>query len=359
MARRAGSDSGDRADAKGFEAIADELYALPPSEFTAARDARAARARRDGDRGLATRVKALRRPTLAAWASNVLVRAHPDRVRGLLELGEELRRAHQDLDGTRLRALSVRHRALTTALAGQARELAGKAGQPLSDQATLEVGGTLQAALADPESAAAWASGRLAHALLPPAFPFAATDAAAPAVPSAGAGAGARAGARRRTGPSPGPAPVEPGDSKPAQARREARAQAVAARRSAEEAAAAVAEAEAALEQARNRSRDTQKRKRQAREHLAELRRKVADAEQAEQDAAEDEQRAHDEVGQAERGLPGARRHAREAAAHAERLARRADGDHTGTTTAARGRTENRPRGRSRGGSQGRSRGRR
>ncbi|MFI6582975.1 hypothetical protein [Embleya sp. NPDC050493] len=348
MARRAGSGSDDRADAEGFDEIADALYTLPPSEFTAARDTRAARARRDGNRSLATRIKALRRPTLAAWASNALVRARPDDVRDLLGLGEELRRAHRDLDGTRLRALSARHRTLTTDLARQAAALAGKTGQPLSDQAVQEVRSTLQAALADPEAAATWASGRLAHPLSPPAFPSAATGAAAPAAES---GSGTR---RAGSAPKPTPAqptePAESTDSEQARARREARDRAAAARRDADEAAAAVATAEADLEQTRAHSHDARTRKQQAHEHLAELRREVAKAEQAEHAAAEDEQRARDRAEEAERGLADARRHARKAAAHADRLAGRPDGGRTGTTgTAGRARTEDRTRGRSRG----------
>jgi hypothetical protein len=60
-----------------LESTLDELYALRPQEFTAARDARAAEARRAGDRELADRIRALRRPTLSAWAGNLLVRGSP------------------------------------------------------------------------------------------------------------------------------------------------------------------------------------------------------------------------------------------------------------------------------------------
>jgi hypothetical protein len=45
---------------------ADELYGLPPGEFTSARDARVKELRADGDRDAATAVKALRKPTVAA-----------------------------------------------------------------------------------------------------------------------------------------------------------------------------------------------------------------------------------------------------------------------------------------------------
>ena len=57
-----------------LEQVADELYGLPPGEFTEARDALVKRLRADKERDLANQVKGLRRPTVAAWALNQLVR---------------------------------------------------------------------------------------------------------------------------------------------------------------------------------------------------------------------------------------------------------------------------------------------
>jgi hypothetical protein len=59
--------------------VAADLYALDPSEFTAARDARAAETRQAGDRELAAAVKGLRRPSAAAAALNLLARERPPR----------------------------------------------------------------------------------------------------------------------------------------------------------------------------------------------------------------------------------------------------------------------------------------
>ncbi|MFV0126536.1 hypothetical protein ACLGI4_02260 [Streptomyces sp. HMX112] len=150
-----------------LESVADELYGLRPDRFTAARDVRAAEARRSGDRALADAIRALRRPTLAAWASNLLVRERPEEARALVALGEGLRDAHHTLDGPRLRELSHRH-ALVTALARQARRLASEAGQPVGDDVQREVEATLQAVLADPRAAGQWAAGRLAKPLSAP-----------------------------------------------------------------------------------------------------------------------------------------------------------------------------------------------
>ncbi|NUK00444.1 hypothetical protein HRW14_03485 [Streptomyces lunaelactis] len=158
-----------------LESIADELYGLPPTDFTGARTRHAAAARTAGDRDLAGKIGALRRPTLSAWASNLLVRGEPDAVGGLLRLGEGLREAHQELDRKQLRELSGQQHRLTAALARQARQLAADAGHPVSEEVQREVELTLHAVLADPQAAQEWAVGRLVKPLTPPVgFPTAA-----------------------------------------------------------------------------------------------------------------------------------------------------------------------------------------
>ncbi|WDV56516.1 hypothetical protein PV963_42400 [Streptomyces coeruleorubidus] len=148
-----------------FDAVADELYALRPEEFTAARSSAVAAARTAGDRELAERIGALRKPSLAAWASNLLVRSRPGDVEPLLRLGEGLRHAHRALDRTQLRELSRQQHALIRALSAQVRQLAAEAGHPIGEGAQREVETTLHAVLADPEAAEAWASGRLTKPL--------------------------------------------------------------------------------------------------------------------------------------------------------------------------------------------------
>ncbi|MFE7901460.1 hypothetical protein ACFU3E_28945 [Streptomyces sp. NPDC057424] len=148
-----------------YDSVADELYALRPEEFTAARASATASARTAGDRELAERIRTLRKPSLAAWVSNLLVRSSPGEVEPLLRLGEGLRQAHQDLDGAQLRELSRRQHALIRALTLRARQLAKEAGHPIGESVQREVENTLHAVLADPEAAHAWASGRLAKPL--------------------------------------------------------------------------------------------------------------------------------------------------------------------------------------------------
>src|SRR3712207_9525044 len=60
---------------------ADELYGLPPDDFMPARTTYEQQARADGDRELAAEIKALGKPSTAAWVCNVLVRHHREEIR--------------------------------------------------------------------------------------------------------------------------------------------------------------------------------------------------------------------------------------------------------------------------------------
>jgi hypothetical protein len=146
-------------------AVAHELYALQPGDFVAARDEAAKRARAAGDRALADEVKRLRRPALAAWAVNVLVRERTDLVLQVLELGEQMRDAQSLLQGDALRDLTRQRRQLVAAVTTQTQTLAAGAGHRLADAAVRQVEETLHAAMADPAAAAAVRSGVLAQPL--------------------------------------------------------------------------------------------------------------------------------------------------------------------------------------------------
>jgi hypothetical protein len=144
---------------------ADELYALPPEDFRAGRDERAAQARASGDKALAREITALRRPVVSAWLVNLLARDEKDQMSELLALGESLRDAQQALDGDRLRELSAQRRDLIGAMVTAVKRRAAEDGRAVSLQVEREVEATLQAALADPEAAAAVSSGRLVSPL--------------------------------------------------------------------------------------------------------------------------------------------------------------------------------------------------
>jgi len=148
-----------------LEQVADELYALAPAAFTAARDEQAGQARASGDAGLAGEIRKLRRPTVSAWLVNLLAREDGGQVDDLLELGRSLREAQQALDGDRLRELSAERRRLVAALTQEVQRLAAGAGQAVSAQVEREVQDTLEAALADQGMGDAIRSGRLTRPL--------------------------------------------------------------------------------------------------------------------------------------------------------------------------------------------------
>jgi hypothetical protein len=146
-----------------LDSIADELYGLAPTEFTAARTEREKAARADGQKALAAQIHRLAKPNLTAWLANQLVRSHPGDVASLLELGARLREATASMSGDDLRELSSQQRRLVTSLVGKAKHLA--AGRTVGGDAERELESTLRAALADAGAAAALQAGRLVGAL--------------------------------------------------------------------------------------------------------------------------------------------------------------------------------------------------
>ena len=98
--------------------IADELYGLSLPEFTPARDARAKELK---GTPLAAQVKALRKPSTAAWVVNLLVRRETEQVEQVLAVGAALREAQASMSGDELRALTRQRRQLTAAVTTQAR----------------------------------------------------------------------------------------------------------------------------------------------------------------------------------------------------------------------------------------------
>lgn len=166
------------------EQVADELYGLLPRDFTGARDAAVKQLRADGHKELAREVAALRKPTVAAWLANQLVREHPDEVGPLLDLGAALREATESLSGPELRELSRQRGQLVQALVRQARRLATGARQAVSEDAARQLEETLGAALADERAGEALRAGRLTEALQHTGF-GGATDAPPRSAPKA------------------------------------------------------------------------------------------------------------------------------------------------------------------------------
>ena len=144
--------------------IADELYGLTLPEFTPARDARA-KELKAADKELSAQVKALKKPSVAAWVVNVLVRRETEQVDQVLAVGVALREAQAGMSGEELRALTRQRRQLTAAVTTQARTLAGDLGTKVTQAVADQVEATLTAAMIDEGCAQAVRSGQLVTAL--------------------------------------------------------------------------------------------------------------------------------------------------------------------------------------------------
>jgi hypothetical protein len=147
----------------------DRLYGAAPSEFVGERR-RIERALRDeGRREEADNVKALAKPTTAAWIVNQLAREHRRDVDRLLAAGERLRAAQRaavagegasSFDEAREEESEARRR-----LSGAAVSLLTERGQTASQPMLDQVDRTLRAAAVDDEGRELLARGRLVREL--------------------------------------------------------------------------------------------------------------------------------------------------------------------------------------------------
>ncbi|MGQ0844289.1 MAG: hypothetical protein ACT4QF_09140 [Sporichthyaceae bacterium] len=260
--------------------IADELYGLEPAEFTAARNEAAKTAKTAGDADLAAALRALPKPSTAAWLVNQLTRRRPADLDGLLAVGDALREATAAADAASLKDLNAKRRAVLAAMGRAALALARELGHPAGDSVAREVEATLHAGLVDAAAGAAVRSGRLARALAPAGF--GAVDLA-----------GAVAAADGTTAPS---APAKPkkaektaADETAARARaaalEQAWAAAAAARAALESAGADATEAETGLGLATAHREQIEADVEEAAEALRAAREALADAERAEGEA--------------------------------------------------------------------------
>jgi hypothetical protein len=144
-----------------LESATDDLYGVIPSEFTAARNAKVAEARKAGLGDVATALKKLRKPSAGAWLANLLVRERSSEIEGLIQLGDGLREPGSTQGGDEIRKVSKQRVDAASKLIRQAKSRAAQLGHPTSASAVEELETTLDAAFADPEAAAKLRQGRL------------------------------------------------------------------------------------------------------------------------------------------------------------------------------------------------------
>jgi hypothetical protein len=283
--------------------IGDELYALPPSAFTAARDSQVAQARKDGDKALAAEVAALKRPTQAGWLVNLLALHRPDVVADLIELGGTIRAAQGSVPPTQLRDLSAQRRKALDAALAETTHLARAAGQPAPSRAQLDgVEATLAAAMADDDAAAQVRAGRVLKSLHYSGFgdAFGATAIG----PSASSRAAAPSGtAPPRTGQSRTALPRTATKAPKADEEAALRAEAEARRAAAEQ---RLAEAEAALDTAAATERAANADVERLTDELAALRESLEHAQLAARQARQTRQAAERDLESAHRRLRAA-----------------------------------------------------
>lgn len=237
------------------------LYGLPLEQFTPERNALAVELRLSGDGAGAAHVKALRKPTAAAWAVNQLVRAEPDLVEALLGAGGELRQAHRQAASGRgseqLRAAAEAERTAVEQLVARA---AAVLGRPLTPALAESIRNSLRAASSDDEARECVRTGTLTTELRPVGLG---------PVAAAGAAAG-------RAKPDPAQARPRAADRK--KELRAAATEEAALQREFDVAARALARAEESYARAREAAETAAEREKDARKRMREARSALADA---------------------------------------------------------------------------------
>jgi DNA repair exonuclease SbcCD ATPase subunit len=281
-------------------ALADGLYAAPPADFTPARDQAAKAA---ASKELGVQIKALKKPSMAAWAVNILVRREAEQIDQVLALADSLRAAAESMDGEELRTLTRQRRQLTAALTTAAAQLVREHGVRLTSAVSDQVEGVLTAAMLDPVAAEVVRTGLVLTAFT--STGVSEVDVAAVcAVPSA---LGHRA---EPVVPAPPVLRVVPDTS----VRREAATERV------EEAVLGVAEATEELEHVTAAAEKLQARRLQFQGEIDELRRRLAGLEDDVERLDEDVEEAEEAIGEAKAGLEDAERALRSAQAELAKL---------------------------------------
>jgi hypothetical protein len=244
---------------------ADDLYGLPLDQFVPERGALARALRADGRREDAAEAVALRKPSVAAWAVNQLVRTQSQAVAELFESGDKLLDAHRAAvsgrgDGRALRAAAEREREAVETLVSAARGLLTSDGRELSDSIIERVTDTLHAAALDEDARRSVGGGRLVRELRHVGLGMAASPGAAPAPKRRAAAARSTRGAGKQAARDAGAEAARAAEAEATRATeaKAARAAESAARRDADRSARTVQRAEERRDQAAGALQDAE-----------------------------------------------------------------------------------------------------
>ena len=147
----------------------EEVYAVPPKEFTRARNARVAALAKSGHHDAAEALRRLRRPTAALWAVNQVGRADRKRLDAFIEAVAHVRRT-QLRDPRNVAEAVQRQRAALDAVLEIARDALSEHGLKAGPQALRRISNTLQGAAVDARHAEDLRHGRLTGELAAPGF---------------------------------------------------------------------------------------------------------------------------------------------------------------------------------------------
>ncbi|HEY3101928.1 MAG TPA: hypothetical protein VGL14_23605 [Methylomirabilota bacterium] len=147
----------------------ERLYAVPPKDFTRARNSLAAELRKARDTDAASTIARLRRPSATLWAVNQLAHHASASLQRFLEAVDRLRRTQLSDPRGAMEAMRA-ERAQLEALVARAEQALSEAGYSPSAEARRRIGDTLLGAAADRRHAEALVHGRLTEELQAPGF---------------------------------------------------------------------------------------------------------------------------------------------------------------------------------------------
>lgn len=299
-------DTKSQAHGKSAEDDLDALFQLPLAEFTAARNALAARLKKAGDAEGAEKAKALTKPSVPAWAVNQLYWKHRIAFDRLLDAGERFRTAQT----TQLAGKSADIRAPLEARRAALADLSTRAAKILTDAGSAAAPDTMRRVTTTLEALSTYAgiadtpqAGRLTDDVQPPGFE--ALAALVPSVGGSGRAGGTVDGRPSRVIPFEAKKPPRKPGRKSGPDDEQARAA---------EHKAQVAAAKAAVQDAERALRDSRKAAQQAEEALKKAAARAKDADAAKVKAEQSLERAAADA-------DAARKRARAIAASAEEAA--------------------------------------
>jgi hypothetical protein len=132
-----------------------DLYALPLDEFTGARNELAKELADGGDKGAAAEVRALKKPSVPAWAVNQVARAHPADVETLFDAGANLRDAQKKLmrtgNAAAVKDATAAERQAVKTLVARAKKILSDAGNAANEATLDRIADTFYATTTDDE----------------------------------------------------------------------------------------------------------------------------------------------------------------------------------------------------------------